>query len=272
MSQTDTLYVGYLGAPPSHARFVKRFVGAALVTLAALGAIIAGAQGPAGEGTWDDSDSATFEGLLLADPYPHLLTNDADGSELDAILVEQGKFGADPRAAGLAGKPAKVRGGLIRHPNGKQAVIELSPLSDAIAPAEGTHDARPPLGAAAPKVAGSFESFVGEVVDPKCWLGVMNPGRGKPHLSCAELCIRGGIPPVLVVRDPEHPGGRGYLLVDELGAPMNSAVRGLIGFPVQVIGRVVPGGWERLEVRTIQNSTWAPKDPAMLVRLDAGKP
>lgn len=271
MSQPDTLYVGYLGAPASHARFVKRFVGASLVTLVALGAIIAGAQGPAGNGTWDDSDSATFEGLLLADPYPRLLTNDADGSVLDAILVEQGKFGADARAAGLVGKPVKVRGGLIRHPNGKQAVIELSPLSDAIAPVEGTRDARPALAAAAPEIGGSVESFIGEVVDPKCWLGVMNPGRGKPHLSCAELCIRGGIPPVLVVKDAEHPGGRGYLLVGELGAPMNSAVRGLIGFPVRVIGRSVPGGWERIEVRTIQKSTSALDDPTMLVRLEAGK-
>ena len=41
----------------------------------------------------------------------------------------------------------------------------------------------------------------GEIVDPKCFFGVMNPGEGRLHRACAILCLRGGITPVLVVRD-----------------------------------------------------------------------
>ena len=41
----------------------------------------------------------------------------------------------------------------------------------------------------------------GEIVDSKCYLGVMNPGHLKPHRACAINCLRGGIPPVLLSRD-----------------------------------------------------------------------
>ena len=43
-------------------------------------------------------------------------------------------------------------------------------------------------------------TLVGEVVDPKCWLGDMKPGDGKAHAACARLCMEGGIPPMLRVR------------------------------------------------------------------------
>ena len=42
----------------------------------------------------------------------------------------------------------------------------------------------------------------GEIVDSKCYLGAMKPGDQKTHKACATLCIRGGIPPVLVERLP----------------------------------------------------------------------
>jgi hypothetical protein len=43
----------------------------------------------------------------------------------------------------------------------------------------------------------------GELVDSKCYLGVMNPGHGKVHRDCAARCIGGGIPLALV---PENVG------------------------------------------------------------------
>ena len=43
--------------------------------------------------------------------------------------------------------------------------------------------------------------MIGEVVDSKCFMGVMVPGDGKTHADCAALCLRGGIPPALHVRD-----------------------------------------------------------------------
>ena len=43
--------------------------------------------------------------------------------------------------------------------------------------------------------------LTGEVVDSKCYFGVMNPGNGKVHRDCAVRCISGGIPPAFLVRD-----------------------------------------------------------------------
>ena len=43
--------------------------------------------------------------------------------------------------------------------------------------------------------------FTGEIVDSKCYFGVMNPGNGKVHRDCAARCISGGIPPAFLVRD-----------------------------------------------------------------------
>jgi len=36
----------------------------------------------------------------------------------------------------------------------------------------------------------------GEIIDPKCFFGVMKPGSGKTHKSCAARCLSGGIPAV----------------------------------------------------------------------------
>jgi len=39
----------------------------------------------------------------------------------------------------------------------------------------------------------------GQIVDPKCYLGVMKPGEGKPHSDCAIRCIDGF--PLLLPKD-----------------------------------------------------------------------
>ena len=39
-------------------------------------------------------------------------------------------------------------------------------------------------------------TLIGEIVDSKRYLGVMNPGNGKVHRDCAVRCLSGGIPPI----------------------------------------------------------------------------
>jgi len=41
----------------------------------------------------------------------------------------------------------------------------------------------------------------GEIIDPKCFFGVMKPGSGKTHKSCAARCLSGGIPAVAYTAD-----------------------------------------------------------------------
>jgi hypothetical protein len=90
-------------------------------------------------------------------------------------------------------------------------------------------------------------TLVGEIVDSKCYLGVMKPGRSKPHKSCAVRCISGGVPPMLRVTD-ESGVTTDYLLVDERGAAVNDAVLDLVAVPVRITGTVRRIG-DRLQLR-----------------------
>ncbi len=75
----------------------------------------------------------------------------------------------------------------------------------------------------------------GEIVDTKCYLGAMKPGRGKPHRGCASLCIRGGIPAALLVRTTS--GERRLVhLLDRRGQPLGRQVLEWVGEPVEVAG------------------------------------
>jgi hypothetical protein len=49
-------------------------------------------------------------------------------------------------------------------------------------------------------------AFVGELVDTKCFLGVMRPATGKVHRGCAVRCLSDGAPPALLVRDEQSLG------------------------------------------------------------------
>ena len=78
-------------------------------------------------------------------------------------------------------------------------MVELDPASLVVDPG-----AAPRVSAAAVH-AGSVGdgplTVRGEIVDSKCFLGVMVPGSGKTHKDCASLCVRGGIPPALHMQD-----------------------------------------------------------------------
>ncbi len=77
----------------------------------------------------------------------------------------------------------------------------------------------------------------GEIVDSKCYLGVMKPGNLKPHKACAIRCIRGGITPVLCVRD-ESGNAMYVMLAGKNGQPINAEVIPFVAEPVEVTGPI----------------------------------
>jgi hypothetical protein len=105
----------------------------------------------------------------------------------------------------------------------------------------------------------------GEIVDSKCFLGVMVPGQGKTHRACASLCLRGGLPPALLV-EADDGAARLVLLVTRSGDPIDPAVAAdAAGEPIAVRGelarsrgwwtlRTDPATWRRLR---FQGSTEA---------------
>jgi hypothetical protein len=89
-------------------------------------------------------------------------------------------------------------------------------------------------------------AVTGEIVDSKCYLGVMNPGQGKVHRDCAARCISGGIPPFFVTSD----GREQFLLVGLDGRALRSdALREFIAEPIQIQGeRLRTGSTQLLKV------------------------
>ncbi len=82
------------------------------------------------------------------------------------------------------------------------------------------------------------QEIKGEIVDPKCYFGVMKPGQGKPHKDCAVRCILGGITPVLRVSNADGASNY-YLIVGTNGEKMNEAVKDFVAQPVSIHAKVV---------------------------------
>lgn len=231
MSAGRDFYVGYLPTPAGDTRFMRRWLPAVLAAALVLAALAGALARPSGGGTWDTGAEITLEGELVASPFPMLRVARGDGSVERVLLVEMGKHGADARVSPFARRDgtrvaARVRGFPIERDG--QRMLELAedePISpggvlprDAIVASAGTIE------------------LDGEIVDSKCWLGVMKPGDGKAHRDCATLCIRGGIPPSIVCRADDG-SARRALVVGADGAPLSIEVLApWIARPVRVRG------------------------------------
>lgn len=79
--------------------------------------------------------------------------------------------------------------------------------------------------------------LTGELVDTKCYFGVMRPAVGKVHRACAVRCLSGGVPPGLLVRDDK--GNAVVVLLTGTGnAPLKFDVQ-WAAREVRVTGRLI---------------------------------
>lgn len=227
--EPDELYVGYLpAAPPGYAHFVRRVVTGLLVGATALAATFAALQAPFDRGSFDLGREHEASGTVRAHPAPMLVA--APGStaapSATALLVRAWKHGAAADAAALDGHRVTLRAHRVASPHGE--MLQLVPGSVQDHGASGsapTHEA-----------LGRFR-LRGELVDSKCYLGVMKPGRGKPHRGCAARCLSGGIPPLLLVEDRD--GERVALLVaTHDGTPLPRALLDHVGESIELEGEV----------------------------------
>lgn len=256
----DPFYVGYLPLPGTHRRFLRVLIPALLWSFVAVGFAIVWPQRSPGTGVWETGRPIERTGLLIASPYPMLISfadsSDAPGhSESIApdaalagarvtLLTEMGKRGAGERAAGSDGLLVTIRGFRL-HRDGRE-ILELVPDADAITPmSEQRHAAA--LASAARRLltpvtdaSSTTTTRRGEILDSKCYLGAMKPGDGKQHKACAMLCIRGGIAPMLYTTDwrsSDRPGIPGYALVlSNAGGPLDEAMIALVGEQIEITG------------------------------------
>lgn len=213
---------------------LKRF---ALIAfgLAIIGAVVFSlVQKPFKNSTFELTSLTKITGTFHANPYPMLRVKIADNSYKNILLLGFGKSSANPfleklltEEPNLNGKTLSIEGNLIYY-NGK-TLLQITDEEKVLL--EATKGKLPS------KMKIAEMTLQGEIIDPKCYFGVMKPGFGKIHRSCAVRCVSGGIPPVLATTDGNNIS-KYYLLTDLNGNPINQDVLSFIGKPSEIKGTV----------------------------------
>lgn len=186
----DEFYVGYLHpAPPGLARRLRRIVWAIGLGASLLAGLIGALQREQPTGVYEFGTKQKFEGVLFQRPIPFLRV-----ASTNVPLVGQGKHGVPPALRGHDGERVAFEGRLIHRE--RATLIEVGdPGTIRLLGAAGPGDTLGPA-----EVIGEVD-LTGELVDTKCFLGVMRPATGKVHRACAVRCLSGGVPPGLLVPD-----------------------------------------------------------------------
>ncbi|HTE30865.1 MAG TPA: hypothetical protein VK666_10865 [Chryseolinea sp.] len=245
----EEFYVGYLPTmPPCTASVMRSMVIAigVLVVLTAL--LIAFNQLAFSTAVFEYGEETTLKGQLILTPVPHIdykIGDDAEGHSLSktVLLVGAGKFGFDSFIQELTVKYGAIdrhnvsAKGYLIYGDGK-LLLQVNRATDIDVSAS-------PIVEKSINVLNIGEqSVTGEIIDPKCFFGVMKPAEGKTHRDCAIRCIAGGLPPIIKVAN-----GKYLLLTGEHGDPINSQVLSLVGDQITLSGQqLTMNDWQILQV------------------------
>jgi hypothetical protein len=231
---SDEFYVGYLPKmPPAFARRVRLAVAMCLAAAVICAAIFGASQRTFAPSTFEYGKELTFEGTIESSPFPTLVVaRPATGAEPSGssryTLVGAGKHGADEEVGPFIAKAVRLKGQLIYRDG--ETLIEVMPgtVSATGTPAAGSESVQE-LGRVA---------LSGEIVDSKCYFGVMNPGSGKVHRDCAVRCLSGGIPPSFITTN-YNGAPASFLLVGQNRQRLpKEVVLSAAGRPVTILGSV----------------------------------
>lgn len=240
MPEGDDFYVGYAAAmPPATARFVRRAVATALALAALVAGAIVAAQERSAPSIFEYGTERELVGVVRESPAPRLIVpappcTDFCAKSSSWLLTHYGtKRGAADLVHGLDGRSVRLRGVLVYR--GDQTLLDV--VAGSIEPL-GERDAL----RAAPSPARvddlGEQTLVGEIVDAKCHFGVMRPGSGKLHRSCAARCIASGSPAMLWVRDRANGRDAHLLLVGADGRALGRELLPWVAETIEVRGRV----------------------------------
>lgn len=181
-------------------------------------------------------DVQEYKGVLISDPLPMLVSSESVDEHRILLLVNPFKEGISSQGVEQFHlKQVKVVASIIHSDTG--AMLEVVP--DGITLESGIKVTQPHFTDRVPVV------LRGEIVDSKCYLGMMNPGRFKPHRACAIQCVSGGIPPLLVVHSETEMFTQ-IVLVGPDGEAINDLVMDYIAEPVEVSGDLITIGDQKV--------------------------
>jgi hypothetical protein len=244
-TERDTFYIGWMpSAPGKFAKHVRRVVIALFILMVIGATLLALQQKKFSTSNFEFGQLTEVKGTYQPFPVPSLkvmTSMDVLGnvSFITMPLVGYGKFGAEGVMAelekekniSLANKEITIKGSLIY--NDGKTLLQIDKNDNPLVLVNnGTEANKREV-----RELGTVR-LIGEVLDPKCYFGVMKPGNGKPHRDCAIRCIAGGISPVFWVRN-ESGATDYYLILDEDGKKMNEELKDHIAEPVSLTARAV---------------------------------
>ncbi len=182
------------------------------------------------------NEVAEYTGFVSNTPFPHILITkgkDIFGNPVNEVLplVNAWKFGAD----------SLIDQWFKKNNNGMATINGTIIIRDSVKAMELTnkensfHQPKTQLSNFQPSIQKLGRVTIkGEIIDPKCYLGAMNPGEGKPHRSCAIRCISGGIMPMITYT--ENNQKKYAVLLGESGEKINNQVLDFVAEPVEITG------------------------------------
>lgn len=243
MNNDPDFYIGWQDkAPPAFARPVRWVVIGLFVLIPVVAVLLVLQQRGFSDAVFEYGTLTTVEGQLIREPVPFLRIPvqskpGAAPAYERLLLIGFGKHGAEAtiqqweqKHGSLANKTLKISGTLIYYDG--QAALELTNQADALLAVSIPKTTVAPISIPLGRV-----EVTGEITDPKCFLGVMKPGDGRPHRSCAVRCMAGGIPPLLYTTDPQRTP-TGYILVGASGQPINAQMLGFVGKNIRIQGQL----------------------------------
>lgn len=250
MKKNDEFYVSYIeGSLGANTKKTLKQFSIAAISVIIIGAVLFSvSQTPFKNSTFELATATKITGTYRENPYPMLRVEVAENTFKNVLLLGFGKSSVNPflekiqnEVADLNGKTISIEGNLIYY-NGK-TLIQITDAEKVIL-VSGINRYIPI------KKQISRMTLEGEIIDPKCYFGVMKPGKGKIHKSCAVRCISGGIPPVLATTDKNNMS-QYFLLTDMKGNPIHNDLLRYIGKPSKITGVVEKmEDWYFLKLKT----------------------
>lgn len=227
-------YIGYL--PKMSERLAKTMastVGLLLVLGVAFALIFLLGQQHFAKSYFEFGNVKGFEGTIHAHPVPFLLVEKEEkNSGLPTFerfaLVAEFKAGVDETVKDFDGQKVKLRGTRIYRDDIQMIEVVTGSVEKSTGEASKNDANEEILG---------IQTLKGEIVDSKCYLGVMNPGANATHKVCAINCLRGGVPALFVVKDTKGNSSALWLLSED-GKPMNKQIWEYVAEPVEMTGEV----------------------------------
>ena len=206
--------------------FLKKTTLLLIVISLAVGGLVAVFQKTITSAWFDFGNVQEFSGVLINGPAPMLVSDTQIEGEKILYLVSPFKFGFPGEVAEQFHlKHISLKATFLG--DDLEAMLEVVP--DSISSMDSEQLAPLPEGRI------GDVSLKGEIVDSKCHLGLMNPGRYKAHRACAIQCLSGGVPPILVATS-ENGQVAHYLLVGEDGSAINKVILEFVAEPVEISG------------------------------------